>query len=74
MSNQSPTALAAAIKRKGITSELDRVKFANSFGVSETTLWRWERGKTRPSKFIQKAVARKLDQTVEEIWPLEEVA
>lgn len=63
-------ALKTALAEKGIHTEADRVRFAESVGMSERTLRRWLTGNVaRPNRGLLKVVARRLGVKPEEISP-----
>lgn len=70
MSNQ---ALEDALEAKGITTEKDLRRFADSIGMHDRTLRRWMNGGA-PNAALGRIVARKLGVKYDDLWPKEKAA
>lgn len=66
-------ALQGALEEKGIRTERDRTKFAESIGITDRTLRRWLSNEIKtPGPYWRHKTAKRLGVDSDALWPAEE--
>lgn len=68
-------ALQGALEEKGILTERERTKFAESIGITDRTLRRWLSNEVKtPGPYWRHKTAKRLGVPEDVLWPVKEKA